>query len=194
MYFIQIINSMKIYRKIGLYLSSFMPLFVLIIIKELIEILNANWSFNFLNSFVLGILTIFTIYGIMSLIVLFKELNNEPVKIIKLISKTNTTDQHFLGYFSLFVLFAVSFEIEMYSMALIFFTVLTFIGIVYIRNDMYYINPLLNILGYSFYEIKYENENNDIVQKHIFFKGKLKISCNYYLIDKYNNLFFLKKL
>lgn len=183
---------MKIYRKIGLFLSSFMPLFVLIIIKELIEILNANWSFNFLNTSILIILSIFVFYGIVSIIHLFKEITNANCKSITLISKINTTDQHFLGYFSLFVLFAVSFEIEMYSMALIFFTVLMFVGIVYIRNDMYYINPLLNILGYSFYKIEYKINDTKTVEKHIFYKGKLKIGEDYGLIDKYNNLFFLK--
>lgn len=182
---------MKIHRKIGLFLSSFLPLFLLIIIKELIEILNENWSFNFLNTSILITLSLFVVYGLISVKNFFKELKNTSSHLVTIISKMNTTDQHFLGYFSLFVLFAVSFEIEMYSMALIFFTVLTFIGIVYIRNDMYYINPLLNILGYSFYNVEYETEQGELMKKHIFHKGKLEIGAKYHLIDKYNNLFFL---
>ena len=138
-------------------------------------------------------LVLFSFYGIFTLFFTIKKLKKSKGKIVKVISKQNTTDQHFLGYFSLFVLFAVSFEIEMYSMAFIFLVVLVLIGIVYIKNDMYFINPLLNVFGYSFYEIEYQ-ENGNSVKANAFFKGRLEINKEYYLFDNFSNLFFLKKL
>ncbi|MBO7527397.1 MAG: hypothetical protein J6T74_05805 [Clostridia bacterium] len=111
-------------------------------------------------------------------------------KRIKIINKNNTTDQHFLGYFSLFVLFAVTFEIEMYSMAIIFFLVLIFIGVVYIKNDMYYINPLLSLLGYSLYQVKMAENDGFIF--NVFYKGALKDGGEYLMVDKYKNFVMLK--
>lgn len=183
---------MNTLKKIGLFLSSFSPLFILIIFKEIIEIANGNWSFNFLNTSVLIILLMFFIYGVFTLCVTINEIRGLPnINEIIITDKKNTTDQHFLGYFSLFVLFAVSFEIEMYSMASIFFIVLLFIGIVYIKNDMYYINPFINILGYSFYDIEYKNENHQQKKLRVFYKGRMIIGQKYIVYDKYLNFIFL---
>lgn len=184
---------MNTFNKMGLYLSSFAPLFLLLLIKELIEILNQNWSFNFLNTAMLLLLFAFLIIGICTFLIIVKKINgNRLNKTIKIISKSNITDQHFLGYFSLFVLFAVSFEIEMYSMACVFFVVLLLIGIVYIKNDMYYINPLINILGYSFYDVEYIDQTGKIKKTWVFFKGKLSVDHTYIIKDQYSNFIFLK--
>lgn len=180
-------------KKIGLFLSSFAPLFFLIIIKELIEILNGNWTFNFLNTTILILMFLFICFGIFCFVLIYKEIKNSKAKQITITSKKNITDQHFLGYFSIFVLFAVTFEIEMYSMALIFLIILLFIGIVYIRNDMYYINPLINLLGFSFYDVECNDKNNNNHKFRVFHKGQLLINKKYLIQDKHSNLVFLKE-
>lgn len=185
---------MKTIKKIGLFLSSFVPLFLLLVVKEIIEIINKNWTLNFLNSFLLIVLFAMLFWGSFCLIQLLKDVNNCQNEYIKITSKQNTTDQHFLGYFSLFVLFAISFEIEMYSMAIIFFLVIAMIAIVYIKNDMYFINPLLNILGYSFYNISYINQQGETINTKAFYKGALKINNNYLMCTKYFNIFFVKDI
>jgi len=49
------------------------------------------------------------------------------------------------------------------------------IGVVYINNALYYINPLLNLLGYNFYDVTYKVEGEDGVRTtKMFFKGDLK--------------------
>lgn len=115
---------------------------------------------------------------------------------IKIIQKKSITQQHFLGYFSLFVLFALTFELEKISMFVIFLLIIILIGIVYIKNDLFYINPFLNILGYNFYDIKYKDKNGNIKFDKFFFKGKLEntnyivkkgdINFNYIYRDKNN--------
>lgn len=178
-------------KKIGLFLSSFSPLFVLIIIKELTEILNGNWSFNFLNTSLMILLFIFLCFGLISLSLIYGEIKKSDKKRIIIKGKKNITDQHFLGYFSIFVLFAVTFQIEMYSMALIFLIILVLIGRVYIKNDMYYINPLINLLGFSFYDIECEDNNNQQHKFRIFHKGKLEIGKIYVIQDKHSNFIFV---
>ena len=91
--------------------------------------------------------------------------------------KTSITEQYFLGYFSLFVLFALSFELEKVSMFVVFILIIVLIGIVYIRNDLFYINPFLNILGYNFYELTYRTQESAETQTAKFIcKGKIKMN------------------
>ncbi len=184
---------MKLFKKIGLFLSSFAPLFLLLITKEIIEIINKNWSLNFLNSFLLTVLILMLFIGIYYLITSLKEILFFKTEKILILNKSNSTDQHFLGYFSLFVLFAISYDIEMYSMAIIFFMVIVMIAIVYIKNDMYFINPLLNILGYSYYNIEFKNNKGEVKTAQVFYNGIIETDKDYYICTKYNSLFFLKK-
>ena len=111
-------------------------------------------------------------------------------KTIIIETKQNITDKHFLGYFSLFVLFAVTFEIEMFSMATVFLLVLSMIGIVYVKNDMYYINPLINLLGYSFYDVQYKDSANVLKKVRVFHKGRLNESREY-ILKGYSSFSFL---
>lgn len=185
---------MKKYQELGLFVSSFIPLYLLIMCKILLEIINGNLSFNTLNTAMLCFLLLLSIFGIIVLVDCLKKCKHNAKQTITIISKTNSTDQYFLGYFSLFVLFAISFEIEMMSMAFVFIFVLVFIGIVYIKNDLYYVNPLLNILGYSFYDIQYKTEDDEqIKQARVFFNGKLDIGREYRVNFKNPNFCFVKK-
>ena len=159
-------------QKIFLYLSAFIPLYSLIIVKELIDIINHNLTFNVLNSLTLILLLLLIVLGSIG-IIRENKCGKYKIEKIKIVKKKSITEQHFLGYFSLFVLFALTFELEKISMFVVFFLILGLIGIVYIKNNLFYINPLLNILGYNFYDITYIDEKGE---KHIdtfFFKGTL---------------------
>lgn len=78
-------------------------------------------------------------------------------------------------------------------MFIVFMLIIILIGIVYIKNDLYYINPFLNILGYNFYDVTYTikgetQENRD----KIFFKGNLDIAHGPFKVKfKDNNFNFL---
>lgn len=153
-----------ILEKIFLFISSFIPLYVLIIIKETIEIINTNLSFNATNSIMLCFNFLLIVIGIIGIVMNFK---NKQTKTVKVLSCVNITCQNFLPYFPLFVLFAIAFELELVSMSVVYFIVLIMIGVVYIRNDMFYINPFLNILGFGTYEITYQI-NNEVLSEKIF--------------------------
>ena len=159
-------------RKIFLYLSAFIPLYCLIIIKLIIEIINKNLTFNVLNTLTLCLLIILIGLGLLGL--LLENKNGSEILEIRVIQKKSITQQHFLGYFSLFVLFALTFELEKISMFVIFLLIIILIGIVYIKNDLFYINPFLNILGYNFYDVKYKDQNDKIKIDKFYFKGKLQ--------------------
>lgn len=166
-------------------------MYVLIIIKQCIEMIVGNIKLNVLNFFVLGLLVIIVVLGIIGLCLEIFDSKKE-VSEITITCKTNTTDQHFLGYFSLFVLFAITFDLSKISMLIVFVGILIMIGVVYVKNKLFYINPFLNILGFNFYDITYKvkGEKGEKTTK-IFFKGDLILNKTYSVKIKDENFSFL---
>lgn len=173
--------------KIMLFLSAFAPLYLLVELNLIIEIINDNLHFNVLNTIMLALMLVLFVMGIMGIIILLNKKNTSTkIKIIKL---NNITDQHFLGYFSLFVLFALSLDLSKISYAVVFLIIQVLIGIVYIKNSMFYVNPLLNIIGYSFYDIIYLDINeNKIYSTRVFSKHNLKTNNTYNITHKNENM------
>ena len=180
------------FKNILLFLSAFIPMYFLIIVKLLVEILNHNLTFNVLNTLVLMVLIIVICLGVygVKLEVKNKEQKSNKVTILNF---KNITDQHFLGYFSLFVLFAITFDLSKVSMAVVFVIILSMIGVVYVKNKLFYINPFLNILGYNFYDITYKDDLNQIKETRIFYKGNLIKNKEYWVKIKDDNFSFVDK-
>jgi len=177
-------------KNILLYLSAFIPMYALIFIKQTIELIAGTIRSNFLNIFVLCLLILVISLGVLGLLL---EINRKQRsdKII-ITNKTNTTDEHFLGYFSLFVLFAITFDLSKLSMLVVFILILIMIGIVYVKNKLFYINPFLNILGFNFYDITYKiNGDTKEITTKIFFKGDLLLNKQYCVKIKDENFNFL---
>lgn len=149
-------KTLSMVKKIGLFISAFIPLYILLVLKILIQIANGNLHFNVLNSTMLALLTLLTLVGAICIALCLKTKSCTKISVI---SAKNMTENYFLGYFSLFVLFALTFSIEFIAMAVSFVIILVFVGFVYIKNEMFYINPTLNILGFSLYQITYLVQN-----------------------------------
>ena len=138
--------------KIVLFISAFCPMYILFLVNLIVEIINGNLTFNITNTCVLIGLIVLTLIGTIGLLCIIK-FGCTKYKKIKVISKKNITDQHFLNYFSLFVLLALTFDLSKICFVCVFVVILVFIGIVYIKNNIFYVNPLLNIWGYRCYYI-----------------------------------------
>ena len=185
---------MKIFFKnLLLYISAFVPMYVLIFVKLVVEIINQNLSFNILNTLNMVTLLLLITSGIGGLMWNVYYSTDKSIK-VKIVSKKNITDQHFLGYFSLFVFFAIPLDLSLVSAYCVYVLVLIMIGVVYINNSLYYINPLLNILGYNFYDIEYQEENGEIKNAKIFYRGKLlKENKDYWIKIKNQHFCFVDK-
>ena len=180
-------------KNLLLYLSAFMPMYVLVFIKLVVEIINNNLSFNVLNTINFATLLLLIIGGVIGLLWNVKY-NNEKSNEIIILKSENITDKHFLGYFSLFVFFAIPLDLSLVSAYCVYVLVLIFIGIVYINNSLYYINPLLNILGYNFYDIEYRDvDSGEIKQGKIFFKGEPELGKPYFAKVKNKHFCFIDK-
>ncbi len=185
---------MKSIKNILLYLSAFVPMYFLIFVKVLIDLINDNMSWNVLNTLNLVTLILLILLGIIGLYWNI-HLNKEPPKEIIILKKENITDQHFLGYFSLFVFFAIPLDLNYISGYAMYAFIIIMIGIVYIHNSLYYINPLLNLLGYNFYEITYKESGTEQERNaKFFYRGTLEIENKTYWVKlKNTNFSFIDK-
>jgi len=180
--------------KIILFISAFVPMYILFLCNLLVELINQNLHFNITNIIVLISLILLILIGAIGLLFILRNKGNKVCESIQVVSKKNLTDQHFLNYFSLFVLLALTFDLSKISFICVFIIILIFIGVVYIKNNIFYINPLLNIMGYSFYDITYKVDN-EIKELRIFYKGILKLeSVNYCVYNTSKNLDFLERV
>ncbi len=178
--------------KIILFISAFVPMFVVFLVTLILEIINDNLRFNITNTLVFITLICLIFIGTIGLMFLIKG-KKESTPHIKVISKKNITDQHFLNYFSLFVVLALTFDLSKICYIVSLMVILIFIAVVYIKNNIFYVNPLLNILGYSFYDIVCVEEGKE-KEMRIFYKGQLDISKERYKIYKTNkNLYFMEE-
>lgn len=180
-------------KKIILFLSAFVPMYFLFLINLIVELINQNLEWNILNIVTLSVLSVLILTGVIGLLFIINYKNTE-YDTVKIIKKQNLTDQHFLNYFSLFVLLALTFDLSKFCFVCVFVILQIFIGIVYIKNNIFYVNPLLNILGYSFYDIVYENRDGEEKELRIFYKGDLELGeSKYKLYISNKNLNFLDK-
>lgn len=180
-------------KNIMLFLSAFIPMYFLIWVKLVMELINDNLHFNVLNTIVFVTLIVVIVLGLLGLKL---EIFNQKEKSQKVVIMewNNITDRHFLGYFSLFVLFAITFDLSKVSMVVVFVLILCMIGVVYVKNKLFYINPFLNILGFNFYKISYKVENDEqVLQTHIFYRGNLKENKFYWVKIKDENFSFVDK-
>ena len=185
---------MKPIKNILLYLSAFVPMYFLIFVKVLIDIINDNMSWNVLNTLNLVTLVLLIALGLFGLYWNI-HLNKEPPREIVILKKQNITDKHFLGYFSLFVFFAIPLDLNYISGYAMYVLIIIMIGIVYINNSLYYINPLLNLLGYNFYDITYQERGSTQAKSaKFFYKGTLEIEDKTYWVKlKNTNFSFIDK-
>ncbi len=182
------------FKNLLLYVSAFVPMYALVLVKLVVEILNKNLTFNVLNTINLVTLSILIVAGCFGLLWNVKLSNEKSIEVVVL-SKKNITDQHFFGYFSLFVFFAIPLDLSLVSAYCVYVLVLIMIGVVYINNSLYYINPLLNLLGYNFYDVEYkEVGKDDIVKAKIFYKGEsFDVQKTYQIKVKNDHFCFVDK-
>jgi|GEM_PF-1599143 len=148
-------------KNIFLYFSAFIPMYFLIMVKFIVDLIFDNVNACGFTIAVLCILALLIILGIFGLFWNIKW-NDDQTQTIIIKTSKNITDQYFLGYFAIFILFALTFDLALVSMFVIFVFITIFVGIVYIKNKLFYINPFLNILGFNFYEITYTMQDHSL--------------------------------
>ena len=164
-------------KKIIMYLSAFLPMFWLILIKDYATILKDAIAGEVPYSDLLSI-QLFIVLGIVLLITIItiilisgnKNLSNDLVVATKV---TNRTAEYYLGYFSLFILELFAFSFTDIVDIIVMSILLLLLGIVYVKNGLFFINPTMNIFRSFIFEVEFSDGNN-IRTKILICKEKIK--------------------
>lgn len=169
-----------------MFLSAFVPMYILVLTKTVLDLINGNIELNITNVLVTIFLSIFVVLGFVGLFFINKGKSN--IIHIKVEDVDNVTGQYFFGYFSLFVLLAVNFDLSKICEIVVFLLINTMIGVVYTHNNLYFINPLLNILGFDICNITYKSGGEDVCIK-VFTNRKISIGDSISINTMFNSNF-----
>ena len=179
--------------KISYYMSSMILFNVFYIIKNLSLLVptQSGVPYGIKEIFLLiciGISGIFLIWGsIYTIVIMTNNYNPKPsengIK-YKFATKQNITSTEFLGKFSLLVMTGLTIgSVPLWwglSLYLIFYSA---IAIIFIRCDMFYLNPIVTLLGYEIYKceciVNKEKENVYFIVKGIDLNNKESIRSTF---------------
>lgn len=142
-------------QKFIFFITSYIPMWLIFFIKVFIAYKENN-CYKFI------ILTIIFILIIPSICCLKNILNckscaSSPIFIT---SVKNIPIDYITNYFSLYLFPFFALEIENNINLIILFIIMILSAYLYVKNNIIYINPILNFLGYSIYEVEIKLNSN----------------------------------
>ena len=93
----------------------------------------------------------------------FTYIYNKPTgnkKAFCILNKNNVTAQFYFGYFSLFVLLFMGFDLTNAIDLATFWVIFLILAVVYCNNNLFYINPTINLLGVRIFNVKVESNES----------------------------------
>lgn len=145
-----------------MYVSAFLPMLLIMWLKEVLlgisNVIEKPWKYTwnsvYINPYLIAeIIFIALIWG--ALWGLLKRNRKTGVYTIILKSVKNRSAEYYLGYYSLFILALIEFSLTNPIDLVVLLLLLIVLGIVYIKNDLFFMNPTINIFQSYIYEVEY---------------------------------------
>jgi hypothetical protein len=131
---------MRFWVKIGLFLSAYLPLFLILAIK--------NW-FNLYATAIFLFVALYSCIWFFIIWVVKKE-TTDSFKIISVENKTKDA----LTYLVPYIISFIGFDLNRWQDLTSLFILLVILFAVYAKSDLLYINPLLALFGYQVYRVE----------------------------------------
>ena len=184
--------------KLNLYNLSLVPLYVIFILQQInidqfyyfhhytsyIDLLSDFTSNNTLTIFFIFLITLSLLsYAI------FKNNNNYGDQREFSFEDITPAGLDHLSFLSTYIIPLIAFNINDPRSFLIVAVLLLIIGAIYIKSDLYYLNPILLLFGYKIYKAKTETRSVILI-----FSGTLPaMNDNLRYKDLGNNIYYVKK-
>lgn len=177
------VNNLKIMAQFALFVTSYLPLFILVIFRQIYENQNIIRQFDFSTKEILLIfqkfglsafLILISLFGLFGCALIFKNLekdatNGDNVTILNVNNKNSESIGYIATYIIPFLFQNFSDWYELFA----FLLIMSIIYRIYINSNLILINPVLSF-KYSIFEIEYKKQNGEV-------KNGLIISKNKYL-------------
>ena len=182
------VNNLKIMAQFVLFVTSYLPLFTLVIVRQIYENydlinfggINTEAIVLFLQKFGLSaVLLLISLFGLFGCFLIFKNLekdatNGDNVTILNVNNKNSESIGYIATYIIPFLFQNFSDWYELFAFAFVMFVIYR----IYINSNLILINPVLSF-RYSIFEIEYKLQNGKT-------KNGLIISDNKYLEEDTN--------
>jgi cellulose synthase/poly-beta-1,6-N-acetylglucosamine synthase-like glycosyltransferase len=132
---------MRLWVKVGLFLSSYLPLFLILVIK--------NW-FNLYLTIFITIISIICLFIWIAIINISKKGTAESFKVLKAEEKTKES----LNYLIPYIISFIGFDLNKWQDWSALVILLAILFVVYLNSDLLYINPLLSFFKYKIYNVE----------------------------------------
>lgn len=151
-------------RKIILFLSSYIPLYVLMILKNIVERCTSGGRFLNLADKVKNMvlfdevndwaILFLGIVCIVSFVYLKQKIGaTSGDTYYKVIEVADETGNNYFNYISIYLLSCLGMSMNNIVDVFVFVFLMGIVGYIYIANDMIYLNPTLNMMGYKVYNV-----------------------------------------
>lgn len=192
--------------KFNLYNLSLIPLYVIFILQYLniesffkldtfetkreylIYILKTNYQVSFF-----AVLIIFAFLAYF----LFKKNNTYGIRQSKKFKNVNPIDFDHLTFLSTYIIPLITFNLNDVRSFFIVIFLLLMIGTIYLKSNLYYLNPTLLLFGYKIYKAKIETQSQGGINREenvilISRLSNLNIEYSSKYVDLGSNIYFLK--
>lgn len=174
-------------EKICLAISCFSPLYVILAIKNGVAICKTISDYCSkkptiaFNATMLAIwfgLMVLSFFALFAFKKKFLEAQKSTKERVMVVSADNITSDHYFTYFSVFVLTFFAVDPTNLLDIVILGLLMLLIVVVYVKNEMWFINPVLNLFGYKSFRIRYRKESfgeseGEIGEINVFSKDNL---------------------
>lgn len=184
-------------NKLMLFISSYIPLYILLILKNILERItdggrfvnvvqkfkSAMW-FDEVNDWAICILVVAIL---ISYLYLWRTMLKHPSpKWYEIREVSDETGNYYFSYISIYLLSCMGLTLNSIVDCFVLLFVMIIVGYIYISNNMVYLNPMANIMGYKVYDCILESKNtNDknissivVAPKNILIKNGVSIKAS----------------
>ena len=147
-----------------LFISSYLPLTLILLVIDFHTITLTNWSFFWYSLFYHPIISLLLLFGtvlscntLITLLFYYRKESTDTKQIGNL--RITSMDNEVLSYIFSYVLPFLSFPAE--RRILITGILMLFVCVIYIKSNLIMINPLVSLLGYHIFRVDYTNVDVD---------------------------------
>lgn len=156
-----------------LYISSYIPLYIIFIVSNIFDVFYVynkiknikEYSIHLLiKSTIINVklIIVFTILIVFSLILLFSILSiDSKSSTYKNFYSLRRNNEKINEYILVYILPFITVKSNDYKELTIFLLIFILIGIISVKNDLVYVNPILYLLKYNIYLLKYPQDAID---------------------------------
>ena len=184
--------------KLSLYcISLWILMFMLIVLKIDVSMINKKMKLHtigeFFHSNIFSIVCICIILVGLIGYVYFRDCLNNAKRIPVEIEECESVNYENLSFLATYIIPLVCFPMKSDREIFVLFAVITIIGCIFVKTNLYYTNPSLVLMGFNVYSVKCKNGGafkNGIV----IVKGKLKVKDIIKYMSLSDNVYFVRRI